>query len=151
MIEFLMRVVGGVSFVACCAVIIAYFRSPSIYKKGSNVFVLYIAICDLMFSVGGIIGIPKDKTVPCYAQSFLTNYFPLCSMFWSIVIVLSLYSVCNSRQENYKFVTEKSLIYIHCTCWLAPLVITLLPLTTENFGPNEEGDHGKYLHLLKWK
>lgn len=97
--------------------------------------VLYTVICDFFASFSGLVGLQTATGSICDFQWFFSNYFMLASRFFSIIIILELYYtvVIGKPFENYK----KSIV----VCVSLPLLVTLLPLSTENVGlRNPEGD-----------
>ena len=79
-------------------------------------------------------GLPKNGTFECYLQAFLTNAFPLSTIFWTTAIAYMVYSIINnSRKIN---VHSVSLLI---ATFVFPVVLTLLPLSTETYGSPEHG------------
>jgi hypothetical protein len=134
-LEIFMRVFSMISFCACFLVIIVYLSSSKLRRKGSNVTVFYIAVSDLMSSVGGLIGVVKSGSPACYVQTILTTYFPLTSMFWTTIIAIYLYDMI-SRSSNSLLLDRNKPAYhwLHIIGWGLPLILTFSPLVTETFG-----------------
>jgi hypothetical protein len=143
---------------------------PSRKRNALNKVCCYITFADLCSSCGLIFGFTRDGTSLCQAQAFLTNIGPLWSIFWTLrgaVIVLEIIhrhqtnnsqniattpssssmtshlssplsasaAVSNQRQATF----ETSYLW-HIFCWVWPLVLTLLILTTNRYGCGEKAD-----------
>ncbi len=85
-LEILMRLSSSISCVSCLLVILLYHTNENISKKSYNQLIYFIAISDFFSAIGGLFGVSKNGTFGCVVQSFLTNYFPLASIFWTVVI-----------------------------------------------------------------
>ena len=104
------------------------------YKKALKTrylqLVLLIQLSDMLTSLGGVFGLQRQHTFGCYFQWFMTNYFPLYSCFLCMIITRELYHVFSLG----KGVTDKTYKYSHVLAFVAPLVLTLLPLSSERVG-----------------
>lgn len=73
-------------------------------------------------------------SIACFLQGFVQNYFYLCSFFWTITLAYNIHALA---------VHGKLQIYIkvfHCINWGVPLVLSLLPLTTEMYKESSDDD-----------
>jgi hypothetical protein len=132
-IQFCMRFISSFSCLSCLSVICLYLSCDSISKKRYNQLIYYIAISDFFSAVGGLFGYSTNGTFRCYIQSFLTNYFPLTSIFWTVVITYLLFDILQKPHLQRKKTMEIDL-WVHLVCWGLPLLLTLLPLTTTDYG-----------------
>ena len=130
--ELLMRIGSSITLISCLLILLVYKFSNKLKNKSYNKIICYIAISDILTSIGGLLGISKSGSIKCYIQTLLTNIFPLSSIFWTTIISYILYSIIKSSKLNNKDIT--SYFWIHCFCWGLPLLVTLLPLTTETYG-----------------
>jgi hypothetical protein len=133
-LEFCMRFISSISCLACLLVMWLYLFYESISKKSYNQLIYYIAISDFFSAVGGLFGISKNGTWNCFIQSFLTNYFPLTSIFWTVVISYLLYDILQKPHLSRKQHGIAVESWVHLLCWGLPLLLTLLPLTTTDYG-----------------
>ena len=62
-------------------------------------------------------------------QGLFTNYFPVSSWLWCIMIIYHLHQIVVHKKVFKSFLTIKLI------CWLVPLVPTLFPLITDSYGP----------------
>ena len=129
-----MVISSSISLIFTFFTILSFLIFPNLNKKSYHKVVLYTTIGDFFMSIGGTLGLHKERDVSCYVQWFLTNYFPLASVFWTLVIIYELYKTIILTKPT------KSFVYYHMICWSIPLVVTLLPLSTEHVGPFYEWD-----------
>lgn len=125
----LMTIFGIISCISSSYVIILYFFYKSLHKSIYNKVIYYISICNFFVSLGGSFGYVHEDTFICYLQTILTNIFPLSSVFWVTVLIYLFLTLITTQQSinnlNYS---------IHIFCWLLPILLTFLPLTTNSFG-----------------
>lgn len=88
---------------------------------------------DFFAAVGGLFGNSKNGTFNCFVQSFLTNYFPLTSIFWTVVISYLLFDILQKPHLNRKQSMNIER-WVHLLCWGFPFLLTVLPLTTTDYG-----------------
>lgn len=143
-IEFSMRLLSSISCLACLTVMGLYLRYEPISRKSYNRLIFYIAISDFFSAVGGLFGMSKNGTWNCFLQSFLTNYFPLASIFWTVVISYLLYDILQKPHAHSHSPTKPHGIavdtWVHLLCWGLPLILSLLPLTTTDYGTYDGKD-----------
>jgi len=92
--------------------------------------VFFLALSDLVASLGRLYGKPGSEFW-CTLQSFQTNIFDLCSLFW----VASVATVINQVRTDIHFDGEKYIKYCHSIIWPLALIISILPFTTNSYGP----------------
>jgi hypothetical protein len=130
----LMRVAATISCFACTVTITVFLLSVPLQRKVHNQIIFNIAVSEFFSAVGGLLGVSKNGSLQCDIQTFLTNYFPLTSIFWTTVIayfLLSLLDIPNAHSRQKKIMSQT---WLHVFCWGVPLVVTFLPLTTDKFG-----------------
>jgi hypothetical protein len=137
-------------FVAClsgigCLIMIALFHLKSAIKvKKVNHIIYRIAICDLFASIGIALGEPRDRTVLCWIQSIMTSYFPLVSVFLTTLIAFILFAAI--RKISLDSVAQTK---IYVICWVVPLILTFLPLSTNQYGNPGENKGWCFLDTRK--
>ena len=131
-----MRVSSALTICGCLAVVFVYTAHESIRQKNINKVVFYICMCQIGGAVGTMIGQPRNGSAECYTQALLTNFFPFAYTLWTSVTAYMLYRVIHRLTPLDIFSP-----YIQGLCWGVPLVLTLLPLTTDTFG-NEDSNRG---------
>ena len=91
-------------------------------------------------------GLPNNGTVECYIQAFLTNAFPLATIFWTTTIAYMVFCIIyKSRKID---VNSKEILLV---TFALPVVLTLLPLSTETYGsPENEGGLHALIGIFVW-
>lgn len=131
-----MRVASSATIFSCMLVVGIFASNQSIRQKNINKVVFYICICQIGSAIGSMLGQPRNQTIACYVQSFLTNFFPFACSIWTTITSYMLYRVIHNLGPLDIFSRP-----ILALCWGLPLVLSLLPLTTDTFG-NEDTDRG---------
>lgn len=87
-------------------------------------------------AAGTAFGISTNGSFDCWLQAFLTSYFPYCQSFWLSLTAWMLYQIIfHSKPTN--LLCPKSF----ALCSGIPLILALLPLTTQSYG-NEVDNSG---------
>lgn len=121
------------------ALILFYIHSNNRNKK-YKLLILYITTSDFICSFGTLLGLARDGTTYCWFQGLVTNVFPLCSLFWTSMIVLQLYSVLYNKSDNGDKLTDKNekdqswSIITHAICWIVPIMLSIVPLMNSTYG-----------------
>ena len=115
--------------------ILAVISGLGLRKKLFLQLVFYIALCDLFSSLALIIGGTRSESIACYVQGIVNNYFSLASFFWTITIGYQVHLVLwHSR-------VQRDLTYFAIFNWVAPLVLSLIPISTATYA-NDDGTPG---------
>ncbi len=133
-----MRLASSISLFCCILVMIVYSFSKKIRLKSYNKIIFYIALCDSLSSLGGLLGISKNGTFQCSIQTILTNIFPLAGIFWTTVISCILFTIIHKINVGNHEITFEW--WVHLICWGIPTLVTLLPLSTEDYGTHDGED-----------
>ena len=131
-----MRVTSAMTISSCMVVVLVYLGDEKIRKKNINKIVFYISISQIGSSVGTMLGQPYNGTPECYTQALFTNIFPYVYTFWTTIAAYMLYRVVHNLNP-----IDIDSTFIQCACWGIPVILSLLPLTTDTFG-NEDTDWG---------
>jgi len=92
--------------------------------------IFFIAVSDMIASLGRLYGQPVSSEW-CQLQSFQTNVFDLCSIFW----VASVATVINHVRVGTNFNGERHMRLSHMIIWPSALIISVLPFITNSYGP----------------
>jgi hypothetical protein len=125
--------------ISCCAsflVIFLFLKTPQLLNSIFTKLIFYIAISDLFSSIGISLGFSYRGSIKCYAQGILTNIFPISGVFWTTIIAYQLATSIFQRR-----MVTKINYQLHLLCWGLPVLVTFLPLITNDIGP-EDGDRG---------
>ena len=121
-----LRISNSFSLLGSIFLVIAYLFYKSL-RSFAFKLVLYMSLADIIRSVGFILSMDPESS--CITQSLLTSYGSLSGLFWTSIIAFSLYCVVILEVEHIQQY-EKSMVVIG---YLAPLVIILLPFTTNSY------------------
>jgi hypothetical protein len=130
-----MQITGGLACLASLAPILTYLMFPGVRRLRYCELVVYVAINELICSLGIALGGVANGTVACRFQAFSTTAEPVAAGFWTAVIAYQLYYAV-----HYNGVI-RNMLYFHLLCWLWPVIMTLLPLSTGPYAnPDDEAD-----------
>eukprot|EP01006_Ploeotia_vitrea_P026309 TRINITY_DN59281_c0_g1_i1.p2 TRINITY_DN59281_c0_g1~~TRINITY_DN59281_c0_g1_i1.p2 ORF type:complete len:284 (-),score=133.68 TRINITY_DN59281_c0_g1_i1:48-899(-) len=96
---------------------------------------MLISLSDVFYSIGNMMANPSEGSAACYIQALLISYFELSSMFWTVAIAYTLHQTI--IKGNMSFAThdlQANMKLFHQLCWGVPLVLTILPFTTDSYG-----------------
>jgi hypothetical protein len=133
-ISLAMHVIGSLSCFGSMSMIIVLLHSDDLRRN--NLYkrvIFFIAVCDLFGGLAASLGLLHDKTSLCWFQAIMTNIFPLAGVFWTTVLAYLLHRAITTR----KAIVELPVV-IYILCWILPVILTFLPLTTSRYGPEED-------------
>jgi len=120
-----------ISIVCCLFICITYCCCPSLRGYEFRL-IFYLTVCDILASIVYVIP-PHDISEMCKFQgSFLTLSANLRLAF-SAVIAYSIDATFQCRDDLFKLHERKGIISTFLIC----LVLAILPVTTDNYGPAE--------------
>lgn len=119
---------GSISAGACLTVIATYFLFADLRCLRFVELVFYVSINDMIASVGIALGKVQTGSFACWFQGLSTNINYLSSMFWTTVITVQIWLIVM------RGTTLQDMGMIHLVCWVVPVVVSLLPLTTNTYG-----------------
>lgn len=141
-LEHINVIVSVFSFVGSTFILWAFWKLRDVR---SFVFQLvrWVAFSDVGYSIGNFLGDAGGNSEThigasqglCTFQAVLISYFGLASMLWSAAIAFTLHKAFLQGDEGFRSpsVNEKW-IYYHLVCFGWPVVVTLLPFTTDGYG-----------------
>jgi len=94
--------------------------------------ILYMSMADLGMNFVSAFGFPATGSALCWIQGILATYFTITSWFWTTMLAFRVYSMIRYGKCNVKFWT------MHAIAWGVPAFLTLIPLTTTNYGRGED-------------
>lgn len=114
------------SILGCLSVILIL----AVLKQRSYLKIIeYICLSDLLSCCGSIIGYQHDNTGPCTFQAIFTTWFQLSSLAWTVTLTALLLNIIVTGRTF-----SADLFWVQGINWGLPLLITLLPLTTNRYG-----------------
>jgi len=128
----------GSTFIITCFIKFKELRSFA-YR-----LVLWVAISDWWNAIGNMMGdvggysaseSGPSRSSACRFQAILISYFELTSILWSAAIAFTLHLAFLREDTRFSAVEIDSRArWYHVTIWCIPLVLTMLPLTTDSYG-----------------
>jgi hypothetical protein len=109
-------------------VILTYLKFPKLRQYRHVELTFYIAINDLCAAVAVGVGKVRSESPACWFQSMGTSYSFLASVFWSAVVTYQIYIIVHRGR------ILEDLTNYHRFCWIFPLVVVILPFSTNNYG-----------------
>ncbi|KAJ1407232.1 hypothetical protein B484DRAFT_483152 [Ochromonadaceae sp. CCMP2298] len=125
--------VGSISAAACFAVILTYLLFPVMRRQRYIELVFYVALNDMIASIGMALGPTSNGSFECWYQGISTTFNFLSVIFWSCAIAWQLYAVVVLQGT-----IIKRMFWWHVVCWGLPLLLSLLPLTTNTYGNTDD-------------
>jgi len=71
----------------------------------------------------------------CVPVAFIYHYFFLCNFFWTFCIAFNFYQMIVRRNRDAEALEK----WYHIVCWLVPLVICIIVVSTGNYGKIGKG------------
>ncbi len=133
-VSMLESIVGAISCFGCFTVIITYLTFADIRCLRYVELVFYVSLNDIIASVGVALGASPTNSVECWYQGLTSNINYLSSILWTSVISYQLWLVVHQGVTLQK----KDMQIIHVVCWGFPVVVALLPLTTNTYGNEDD-------------
>lgn len=135
-----MGISSGVSLVCCLAVTLLIYTNEKLYERNLCKFIIILMINEMGNALGMSLGNSTNGSFDCWLQSFLTVYFPYCQSFWLTLTAWMLHRIIMFSQPT-NLLSLRSFFL----CSGVPLLLTLLPLTTNDYG--NEGDSSGWCFL----
>lgn len=133
--EDLFRSLSLLSGVASLTVVLTGLLFPGLILARTHPFshmIFFISLCDLFASSLTSIGFPEKDTTICPYQGGFFVYFVSASWVWTAMVVYQLRCLLIYKKLWLQLGVS------HFICWSVPLVTVLLPLSTNNFGQDDD-------------
>jgi hypothetical protein len=127
-VRLLMIVMSTISAVGSLSIILTYLLFKKMREKKLIELMFYVSLSNFGTSIGSAMGIPRDGSALCWFQGIATNIFTLSSIFWTVVIALSLNRIVATAQML--DITP----LVHLFCWILPAAISLVPISQVRYG-----------------
>lgn len=117
--------------------IIGTFIAWKDFRSTSRRILVYISISDFLIAGGNLYGVwnPRDDSITCESQSFVTTCASLWSFFWTTFLAIFMYTVVAKKQANK---ADKMLNFYHIFGWGVPLIITGTALGLRKLGNDND-------------
>lgn len=123
------------SLAGCVAVIVTYALFYELRRFRHVELVFFVAVNDFFANLGTGFGFTRNGTVACWYQAFSSNFNYLSSAMWTVVMGYQLIFIV------FGGVRIEDMTRFHGLCFAFPLIVALLPLTTNTYG-NDGTDYG---------
>ena len=137
-----MQVPAILSIIGSGFMVVTYTIFPRLQAYRYMEIIFYVSLNDIVASVGVALGDTTSGSVACWIQGLTTNYNYLSSIFWTVVLSYDLFSIIKSSKPI------KDHRLCHLLCWCLPLLLTLLPLTTNTISTPKETPGSKWYEIL---
>eukprot|EP01084_Bolivina_argentea_P139961 246176_1 len=126
------------SFLGASFIIANFFAFDEFRTNFAFKLILFVAIGDVINSIGNFMGSPEDGTFLCGAQAFCTQFGDITSFGWVTAIAWTIYNVIRREEPPTRELVEKWYKRIHFVIWPVTLLLSILPMTTGSYG-NDNG------------
>jgi hypothetical protein len=144
----LQKTFGGLSIGGGLFTILSYYLFP-LSRSPSQVYALWLAIAAIGYgSIPFFSFLNHDHPMICKMTGFFDNYFYLTAIFTTAVIANCMKKIFlggDEQSQHQTYQTRESYIKLaiqpknYLFVWVFPLFLNLLPLSTNHFGPVENG------------
>ena len=126
---------SALSFCGALFILFNYFMFDEFKQNFAFKLIFCVAIGDLVTSLGNFFGNPEDIDGLCIFQGILAEAGALTSILWVTAISLSIWLVISRETPPTQEDTMRWLKYMHIVIWSIITFCTILPLTTNSYGP----------------
>ena len=122
--------VGSLAAAGCFLVILTYITFKDLRSLRYVELVTYVSLNDMIASIGLALGGSKTGSFVCTFQAIVTNLNYLSAIFWTTIIAYQLWLAVHYNHT----IQQNQMLLIHLICWGLPIILTLLPLSTNDYG-----------------
>lgn len=130
------------SFLGAAFIICNFFAFDEFKNNFAFKLILFVAIGDVINSVGNFCGSPNEGSGLCYIQAFLTQFGDIVSFAWVTAIAWVIYNVISREDPPTREDVEKWYKRIHLLIWPTTLILSILPFFSSSYG----NDNGLYVY-----
>lgn len=128
------QTVQTLSLVGSVSVVITLLCLRGLREFLSFRLILMLGLSDVFYGLGSVVGSVHDGPL-CYYQAVSRVLFGLTSLYWSTSLAVTLHLVVLREKSH----LEWRMWPYHLVCWSLPIILTLVPIFTD-----ELGDIGPY-------
>lgn len=141
-----MLMVGGILSTVCSGSVVAtgliFYKTMLNRTHPFSNMIFIISLCDMLASIAMSFGFPARGDSHCHAQAFMLFFFFPASWLWTTALVYQLR--CMMFYKKLKL----SMFSLHCICWGIALIVSLVPLSENDYGEDDDLS-GRTVCLLK--
>jgi len=126
------------SFLGAGFIIANFFAFKDFRSNFAFKLILFVAIGDVLNSLGNFLGSPRDESFLCYLQGFLTQFGDIVSFAWVTAIASVIYKVITAETPPTRNDVERWYRRIHAMIWPTTLLLSILPFFSDSYG-NDNG------------
>lgn len=130
-LEILIMVASLVSCLFSAGIIITILFFRNMQRGNFMPIILFMSISDFGMNSTSFLGFPSDGSALCWMQGIFQSYFAICSWFWTTILAYRVYTIVRYGQCN---LTN---FQMHTFAWGLPVILTLIPISTNNYGASE--------------
>jgi len=119
----------GATFIIANFFIFDDFRTNFAFK-----LILFVAIGDVLNSLGNFMGSPTEGSGLCFLQAFLTQFGDIVSFAWVTAISWVIYHVFSRDEPPTRETAEKWYRRIHFVIWPISLCLSIVPFFSDSYG-----------------
>ena len=129
------RVVSSFSLIGSILIMASFLKFKRLQTFAFRL-VFYLSMCEFLFSVTNLMGLPDEDSGWCFFQAFGNSFFTVAAVLWTTVIAYCLnQSFGSSSSASLAAIPQNKLMgRFHLYCWGIPFVLSLLPLFTDSYG-----------------
>ena len=135
-LEIVFMVSSAISSLIGCLVVLTVYMFPKMRERLFMKIIVNISICDILASIASAFGFPSMHSPLCPLQGFLVPFFYKAGWLWTVLLAYQLY--CVVIHSKFGMSMQK----MHILCWFTTGLTTLLPLTTNDYGRDDDQDLG---------
>jgi hypothetical protein len=117
-------------------VIITVLIFPKMRERIFMKIIANMVVCDIIGSAASVLGFPKGHDGICAGQSFVVTFFFKAGWLWTVALAYQLYCVVIYSKFGF------SMIHMHAVVWFCTALTTVLPLTTNEYGRDDDNQMG---------
>eukprot|EP01084_Bolivina_argentea_P101793 182428_1 len=122
------------SFLGALFIISNFFIFESFKSNFAFKLILFVAIGDIINSVGNFMGSPTPKSGLCLMQAFLTQFGDIVSFAWVTAIAFVIYHVIRREVPPTREDVMRWYKKIHLIIWPTTIFLSILPFFSSNYG-----------------
>ena len=114
-------------------VVLSFLIFRKMRRSVFMMFIFFISLCDLIANAS-VFFPGTDESIWCFFQGIFMQYFYSVSFIWTMILTYNMYSLGTKGKLGVDIKT------FHLIAWGVPLVLALLPLTTETYRSAKDDD-----------
>ena len=137
---------ASLSLVGATFIMINYFLIKSLRNQLSYKLIFWVAVSDAIYAISNLFSITdvENKHSLCILSGMINQFGSIASLFWVVAISWTINRLMHSDKVLTKGQLKIILRYMHLIIWSSSIIITIIPLFTDTYGPSG----GLYIIML---